>query len=475
MALIIANNAESTLAASLGGLNTDRTLVIQAADATKFPAINPGGVGTDSGKMTLEDAAGNREIVSIARHDASSSTFTVDRGQEGTSIRAWALGDIAAMRLTAGMINTTFAHPAQNTGAHQASAIAFSPTGNIAASTVQAAIAELDTEKLQGSDSLNAIRVLTPVADAIAYFTGAAVAALTSLTAFGRSLIGAADAAAARTVLGAQVAGSYATSGANNNITSLTGLTSPIPSANTVGKIESLPNPTLSANAMTLPASTHALDFRSATLSSGLATTVSGSAAALVIPAGATLGTVNAVQSTIVEVIINNAGTLEKAVVNLAGGNDLSETGVINTTAISAASTAANVFYSTTARTGVPYRVVRTITSTQATAGQWATSPSAIQGAGGNALDAMQSLGYGQTWQNVTGSRAAGTTYYNTTGKPITVKVVAGTSLGGVTVGGVAVTSGISTNVITDTFIVPAGMPYSIGTLTGGFNWLELR
>lgn len=153
MALIIANNAESTLAASLGGLNTDRTLVIQTADATKFPAINPGGVGADSGQMTLEDATGNREIVSIARHDSGSSTFTVDRGQEGTSIRAWALGDIAAMRLTAGMINTTFAHPAQSTGAHQASAIAFSPTGNIAASTVQAAIAELDSEKAGATGS----------------------------------------------------------------------------------------------------------------------------------------------------------------------------------------------------------------------------------------------------------------------------------------------------------------------------------
>jgi len=32
-------------------------------------------------------------------------------------------------------------------------------------------------------------------------------------------------------------------------------------------------------------------------------------------------------------------------------------------------------------------------------------------------------LGVGQTWQNVKGSRALATTYYNTTGKPITVNV----------------------------------------------------
>jgi hypothetical protein len=274
-----------------------------------------------------------------------------------------------------------------------------------------------------------------------------------------------------------------AKSGANNDITSLLGLTSPIPSANTVGKLESLPNPTLSANAMTLPASTHALDFRSPTLSNGLPSTVSGTAAALVIPAGATLGTVSAVQSTIVEVIINNAGTLEKAVVNLAGGNDLFETGVISTTAISAGATAANVFYSTTARTNVPYRVVRTITSIQATAGQWATNPSAIQVAGGKALDAMQSFGYGQTWQDVTGSRVLGTTYYNTTGKPIQVQI-RGVSPAGATAGlslsinGVAMpfSSQISSNPTYTGGIVPPGGSY-VGNANGCTlgSWVELR
>lgn len=147
MALIIANNAESTLAASLGGLVTDRTLVIKTIDAPEFPTINPGGVGSDYGPLTLEDAAGNIEIVYIARHDAGSSTFTVDRGQEGTTIRAWALNDMVSMRLTAGIVNSSFAHPGQATGAHQASAIAFSPGGTLSATNVQAAIAEVASEK----------------------------------------------------------------------------------------------------------------------------------------------------------------------------------------------------------------------------------------------------------------------------------------------------------------------------------------
>lgn len=224
-----------------------------------------------------------------------------------------------------------------------------------------------------------------------------------------------------------------ARSGDNNDITKLSGLTSPIPRANTLSIIQSLPNPSLAANAMTLPASTHALDFRSPTLSDGLPTSVSGTAAALTIPAGATLGTVSGQQSTIVEVIINNGGALEKAVVNLAGGNDLSEAGVINTTAISAGATAANVFYSNTARTGVPYRVVRAITSTQATAGQWTTALSVVQGQGGQAFSAMSSIGYGQTPQAVT--RVKGATYYNKTGKPITLIIqntYGATSLGAI-------------------------------------------
>jgi hypothetical protein len=40
-----------------------------------------------------------------------------------------------------------------------------------------------------------------------------------------------------------------------------------------------------------------------------------------------------------------------------------------------------------------------------------------VQGAGGQALSALSSAGFGQTYQSV--SRVGGTTYYNTTGKPI--------------------------------------------------------
>ena len=136
-------------------------------------------------------------------------------------------------------------------------------------------------------------------------------------------------------------------------------------------------------------------------------------AATLVLPSGGTLGAVTIVTARLVLVLLDNSGTLELAVINIAGGKDLSETGVINTTAISAASTANNVFYSTSARTGVAYRVVGLVDAVN-TAGAWG-NPTLVQGAGGNALTNLSSLG--QTWQNLTGSRALGTTYYNTSGK----------------------------------------------------------
>lgn len=50
--------------------------------------------------------------------------------------------------------------------------------------------------------ALAAISVLTPAADNVPYYTGSATAALTSLTSYGRSLIGAANAAATLTLLG---------------------------------------------------------------------------------------------------------------------------------------------------------------------------------------------------------------------------------------------------------------------------------
>lgn len=237
-------------------------------------------------------------------------------------------------------------------------------------------------------------------------------------------------------------------------------------------------NASVAASALTITASRLSLDFRSATLTSGTVTTIVGIPANLVISSGSTLGTTNAIQSDIAVLALNNAGTIELAAANMTGGVQIDEVGVISTTAEGGAGAAdsATVVYSTTARSNLAYRVLGIIRSTQATAGTWATAPSLIQGSGGNALTAMNSLGYGQTWQGVT--RNGSTTYYNTTGKAIFLFMVSGNANITVTIGGLALQVfgvGAAAPTFPSSFIIPPGVSYSYTTSGATPAVYELR
>ena len=175
----------------------------------------------------------------------------------------------------------------------------------------------------------------------------------------------------------------------------------------------------VAANALTVTINAQSIAFRSTTLTDGtpVIRTVS-SPITMTVSSGSTLGTVNATAARLAVLAIDNAGTVEAAIVNIAGGTNLDETTLISTTAEGGAGAAdsASVVYSTTARTNVAFRVVGFIDITEATAGTWASAPTKVQGAGGQAL-AMAGIGFGQTEQTVT--RTSGTTYYNTSGRPI--------------------------------------------------------
>jgi len=240
------------------------------------------------------------------------------------------------------------------------------------------------------------------------------------------------------------------------------------------------------ANALTITLNPTILDFRSATLTNGTVTTITVPAAiSVTISSGSTLGTVSATQSRIVVIALNNAGTIELAAVNISGGTQLDETNLISTTAEGGAGAAdsSSVVYSTTARTSVAYRVVGYIESTQATAGTWATAPSTIQGVGGQALSAMSSLGYSQTWQVLTGSRALTTTYYNTTGRPIFVNIQVQATTNGtnnLTINGVIACQTVSSASlgVQVSGVVPPGGSYSADSNQGSkslISWSELR
>ena len=92
-------------------------------------------------------------------------------------------------------------------------------------------------------------------------------------------------------------------------------------------------------------------------------------------------------------------------------------------------------------------------------------------------------LGDGQTWQNLTASRAGGTTYTNTTGRSIFVRITIETTwpgTRGIYVDGSPVDIQQNNSVVNSTMsllaIVPAGSTYSVTAASPSFTrWIELR
>jgi hypothetical protein len=205
MAYKVSDNAATTLATGISNSPSVTSLVL--TNAANFPVINHGGTGTEYTYVTLYDAAGNIETVKVTRRDTGSNTLTIVRGTAAgitgvtdVSCLAWAGTTTGvACRLIAQTVNEMVAvsaagHAATATGAHAATAISFSPTGGIAATTVQAAIAELDSEKsASGHTHTGTYQPASANLDEYA---------AVNPTAAGLALLDDADAAAQRTTLG---------------------------------------------------------------------------------------------------------------------------------------------------------------------------------------------------------------------------------------------------------------------------------
>jgi len=147
MAQLFANAARSTLVASV--TSTATQLSINPADQGLFPVAT----GVDFFKVALQDTSGNIEYVKVQRAVGQSilDVFTGGRATEDSAkfpARAFNAGSLVELRMTAADLASSIAHPGQSSGAHAATAIANTPAGGIAATTVQAAIDELDTEKI---------------------------------------------------------------------------------------------------------------------------------------------------------------------------------------------------------------------------------------------------------------------------------------------------------------------------------------
>jgi len=126
------------------------------------------------------------------------------------------------------------------------------------------------------------------------------------------------------------------------------------------------------------------IGFRNATLTNGQATKVEVTAAlSTAISSGSTGGSVSAEASRVWIGALLTGGAAELCwSIRRSGQNVLpvDEGGVISTTAEGGAGAAdtAGTWYSTTARTSVPFVILGYFDSTQATAGTWATSPTSV-------------------------------------------------------------------------------------------------
>jgi len=97
-------------------------------------------------------------------------------------------------------------------------------------------------------------------------------------------------------------------------------------------------------------------------------------------------------------------------------------------------------------------------------------------------------IGYGQTWQNMTSSRAInGTSYTNSTTKPIMISVIATATAAATTlkttIAGNVISQGFGSNSIdsdinSNPIIIPVGATYSVAPSVGSATlvaWWELR
>lgn len=171
-----ANAASAELAMSIAAVDT--TITIDAAREYLFPTANTGTgsvpASSDWFKVVLQDVNGNIEVAYVrTRASGSASLMDVLRGQESTTARAFASGSIVGVRATAADFDKAITRPA--------SEVAVTPVGGIAATTVQAALAELDSEKAATGHTQAASTVtVTPTGNLASTDVQAALAELDS-------------------------------------------------------------------------------------------------------------------------------------------------------------------------------------------------------------------------------------------------------------------------------------------------------
>jgi len=146
MAVLIANNAKSTLAAAIGALDT--TLTVASGTETLFPSPS----GGDYFYVTLEDSTGTvREIVKVTA--CSGTTFTIVRAQDGTLANIFALGSIVELRINKASLTDSIGAASASATAAAASATAAAGSATTAAGSASSAATSASTATTQASNA----------------------------------------------------------------------------------------------------------------------------------------------------------------------------------------------------------------------------------------------------------------------------------------------------------------------------------
>lgn len=230
------------------------------------------------------------------------------------------------------------------------------------------------------------------------------------------------------------------------------------------------------SGALTVTYAGGTLDFPNATLSNGAPVVgIVVPALSITAPSAASLGTVAGQSARLVALVAYSGTTAIYCIANSASvlldeSNQL--TGA-NSATISAGATSSGIVYSSAALTfPCSYRVVGFIDIPGNNSG-WVADATNAKGAGGVSLSFLSSLGSGQTVQSFTvgTQRVLGTTYYNTTGRPILVSIVLNSGNISFTVNGVSV-AGAAFNIA---YVIPPDGSYMAAGTPSGPVWTELR
>lgn len=166
--------AQTTLTGSVASSGAV-TITISASTGWPDGSVGPFAVVVDPGTASEE------KILVTSRSGTNLTVGSPGRGYDGTSATAHSSGAVIYPTVTAVDLDEANAHVNLTAAAHAATAISNTPAGNIAATTVQAALNELDTEKASTSHT-QASSTITDFTEAVQDVVGAMFTAGTSLT-----------------------------------------------------------------------------------------------------------------------------------------------------------------------------------------------------------------------------------------------------------------------------------------------------